>query len=137
MSTNISDGLKRHLSCIRLFDLEKTKDHSTLTQNIGTPLYLSPEQERGEPYDERVDIYSLGLIIFELYCIFSTHHEKHKRFIDLKRSGAIPQLMEREYPLICELITMLTNPKLNERPFINEIREKEIYKKILKFYDIF
>jgi len=45
-----------------------------LSARVGTPFYLSPEQREEKGYDEKVDIYSLGLILFELCHNFSTYH---------------------------------------------------------------
>lgn len=52
------------------FGIAKVDNSSTLVTGtgiaMGTPSYMSPEQWRGEPVDLRIDIYALGLMVFEM-----------------------------------------------------------------------
>jgi serine/threonine-protein kinase PpkA len=51
------------------FGIAKHTQNATLTQHgfiVGTPLYLSPEQACGKPATPQSDLYSLGVIFYEL-----------------------------------------------------------------------
>lgn len=40
--------------------------NSKHTDCVGTHLYMSPEQMEGRPYTHKVDLYTLGIILFEM-----------------------------------------------------------------------
>jgi predicted Ser/Thr protein kinase len=61
--------------CVRLMDFgiakqagsEATLGGTALGMIIGTPEYMSPEQGRGEKIDFRTDVYSLGIMVYEIF----------------------------------------------------------------------
>ncbi|HEX7527852.1 MAG TPA: protein kinase [Thermoanaerobaculia bacterium] len=51
------------------FGIAKTGDSLVKTQTgfiLGSPAYLSPEQLRGQPLDGRTDVYSLGVMLYQM-----------------------------------------------------------------------
>ncbi|MEQ1567723.1 MAG: serine/threonine-protein kinase, partial [Myxococcota bacterium] len=48
------------------FGLARIDDGARDAGVKGTPLYMAPEQARGEPVDHRTDLFGLGLVVFEL-----------------------------------------------------------------------
>jgi serine/threonine-protein kinase len=57
-------GIARELAALQLEDVTWTL--SSIGLPVGTPEYMPPEQLRGEPADQRVDVYALGATIYEM-----------------------------------------------------------------------
>jgi serine/threonine-protein kinase len=48
--------------------MDQTGEGTMIGAVIGTPLYMSPEQVQGIPVDNRADIYSFGIMMYEMLC---------------------------------------------------------------------
>src|SRR5688572_8130584 len=57
---------KAYISDFGIAKLAQASTRLTNSGIIGTPTHMSPEQARGEEVDGRSDIYSLGVILFEM-----------------------------------------------------------------------
>lgn len=80
--TDMQESLENEYTAVTLSPTGHTKA-------VGTRLYMSPEQFRHKTYNYKVDIYSLGLIFFELLVPFST---------DMERISTLTDLREKKYP---------------------------------------
>lgn len=93
------------------------------TQQVGTHLYMSPEQLNGGQYDYKVDIYSLGLILFELLVVFSTEMERVKALMSV-RQNSFPVEYLKAYESELELLRLMLSDRPQERPTTIGIRAR-------------
>nr|CAG8460903.1 12706_t:CDS:10 [Entrophospora candida] len=65
----------------------------SMTRDIGTTLYVAPEVANnaviGSRYNQKVDIYSLGIILFEICYKFSTEMERRVTIINIRKPQII------------------------------------------------
>jgi translation initiation factor 2-alpha kinase 4 len=90
------------------------------TKNIGTKQYASPEQLSNNFYDQKSDIYSLGLVLFEMVHPLKTGMEKHQKSLEL-RKGKIPMSLLESQPKLSELILSMVSENPGNRPCSSEI----------------
>lgn len=72
---------------------------------VGTPAYMAPEQVAGKPVDYRTDIYSLGLILYEIFTgkpAFQADNAVAVALKQMRESPAPPHEVEPSVPVFVE-----------------------------------
>lgn len=100
-----------------------------LSINIGTPLYLAPEQENSSEYDCKVDVYSLGVILVEMFCLLRTQHERVKALREIRKNQVLPKGFVEEYPLQAKLAKWLCEADPRKRPLTTDVLGSDLLKK--------
>jgi serine/threonine protein kinase len=98
-------------------------DHSSvkLTQFVGTPLYQSPEQNEGLHYNEKIDIFAMGLILYEMCAGFKTGMKRRESLELLRNENRLKAGFYENFPIESELILWMTRKRYTERPSAQEI----------------
>ncbi|NWH67909.1 E2AK1 kinase, partial [Geococcyx californianus] len=98
----------------------------THTSGVGTCLYASPEQLQGSHYDFKSDMYSVGVILLELFQPFGTEMERTKVLTHL-RNGQIPHTFYKKWPVQAKYVKLLTSQRCTDRPTAVQLRESELF----------
>ena len=112
---------------------------------VGTPIFMSPELFREEPYGSEVDVWAYGLlvhyILFKEHYFMDTTENKVKNRVLNQRYNLTQKHMSAISPIVANLLTgclefdktkRLRADNLAEHPAFNNVREKivELMKKI-------
>ncbi|TKW05167.1 hypothetical protein SEVIR_7G157200v4 [Setaria viridis] len=97
------------------------------TGQVGTYFYTAPEVEQKWPQiNEKVDMYSLGVIFFELWHPFATAMERHLVLSDLKQKGDLPKSWAAQFPGQLNLLRRLLSSSPSDRPSAVEVLQSEL-----------
>ncbi|WP_263770655.1 serine/threonine-protein kinase [Propionivibrio soli] len=89
----------------------------TLVSGIGSPAYMSPQQVRELPLDHRTDIYSLGVVMYQLF------------------TGHLPFEAQTQYDVIYQIIHGTPTRPSNLRKEIPEVLDEIVARAMAKDVD--
>lgn len=102
---------------------DKKSENGSFSQHVGTNLYIAPEVENSTVYDNKADIYSLGMILFEMF---------HEMGSDMERNQTMGRLRNQEFKDLSNIpaqfsnIPLLVRSLLSHDPSLRETLEKII-----------
>lgn len=95
------------------------------TAGVGTASYAAPEQVNSRDYGTKADMFSLGLILLELLCCFSTEHERLMTFRECRQSRILPKELSG-FSVASDIILSCTDPNPDARPCASDLLGRDI-----------
>ncbi|EAL65976.1 hypothetical protein DDB_G0283065 [Dictyostelium discoideum AX4] len=104
-------------------NINNNNNNNKKVGGLGTYLYSSNEQEQGDNYNQKTDLYSVGVIFFEMLSQFKTTMERSTTLSKLKKSLSVLKTnpnLKQKYPNDTDFIDHLIQ-SFATRPFSNQI----------------
>ena len=120
------------------FGIARASTQATITTantTIGTVHYLSPEQARGGYTNERTDIYSLGVVLYEMLTGRLPFDDNTAVAIAIKHiqeKPVLPRILNNDIPQAMEDIVMKALNKEQDRRYASAAEFLEDLRKVLK-----
>ena len=93
-SDNVLMDMEGHVKIADFgFAIQLTKEILSRKSLVGTPAWMAPELIKKEPYDEKVDIWSLGMVAMELV-------EGEPPYLRMKHQQAMMSIVNRDPPVL-------------------------------------
>ncbi|KAI3936989.1 hypothetical protein MKX01_015204 [Papaver californicum] len=110
----------------KIEEVKEMKRNFPLKQILAMEIgwYTSPEEVDGSPSSFAADIYRLGVLLFELFCAFSSMEEKLRTMSNLRHRVLPPQLLLK-WPKEASFCLWLLHPRPNTRPKMSEVLQSE------------
>lgn len=118
-----SDDILLTPSPVDLYDEFVWEKH---TSGVGTSTYAAPEQLEGTLYNYKSDVYSLGVILFEMFHTFQTEMEKFHCMDKLRKNKELDQEFLQSWSLHADFVRRMTSTLPGERPSVREILDSEL-----------
>jgi len=100
------------------FPFDTPNDH---TIGVGTTTYAAPEQLKCSLYTNKVDVWSLGIICYELYQPFMTDMERIHSIQDLIHKRLLTERISSCHKDEGEMILKMTQIEASKRPEVSNI----------------
>ncbi|OVA07757.1 Protein kinase domain [Macleaya cordata] len=110
----------------KIEEREEMKNNFPLKQILAMEIgwYTTPEEVDGSPSSFASDIYRLGVLLFELFCTFSSKEEKLRIMSNLRHRVLPPQLLLK-WPKEASFCLWLLHPQPSTRPKMCEVLQSE------------
>ncbi len=101
------------------FGLAQAQDLTSITVTgsiVGTPAYMSPEQAAGKKVDNRSDIFSLGVVIYEMLTSIKPFRGENYSSVIHEILTSVPQKPVEANPLIQTEVSAIIEKMLDKDP---------------------